>query len=535
MYLIEENWADNLEQGFNKYKNLKENNELIQDFDYYDLLPQEDPDIINDFSSILEEITNDKKILCISKKLFELIYDKNDLKDYHYIKYYSGNNKLIIEYENDNKAILLIDPLNQRNLKNNAKIILIEDEKKNKLFKNLLSLSSRNDIPDDYLDYIISIDSYNNKLKNILKLLIYFYYYEKDLKNNKEDIFNENDNNYYYLINPEWLNEFKDLFNYSEINDSLKLIDRKNKNINYNNLNNYYEDIISQINENILNEKKVLFGKIFDAENLKLYSKKIYNIIYLKNCYIINSQIMNIIKSIFKDNQINIKSRNIFFMDNSIYIFYDKKVIIGKLNEILLFIPKYIIVYNSKEILESEKKYLLKDTIENYINEFECDLNNPNLQILEGNGEKIGKLVVVQSDTHYNEKSPVKKVKNKIIPTIDIPYLAYSMNLPYEKFQLEIKDNQNLLDSKIDFNQVKTKNSKKNSFKINKSEIMMNKQQNKNNYNINKEINSFANISNISNEKNKKNDREIIGQKYIKNKHNDFPDENKILYEKNEN
>ena len=61
----------------------------------------------------------------------------------------------------------------------------------------------------------------------------------------------------------------------------------------------------------------------------------------------------------------------------------------------------------------------------------------------------------------------------------------------------------------------------------------MNKQQNKNNYNINKEINSFANISNISNEKNKKNDREIIGQKYIKNKYNDFQDENKILYEKN--
>lgn len=74
---------------------------------------------------------------------------------------------------------------------------------------------------------------------------------------------------------------------------------------------------------------------------------------------------MNSIKSIFNDNKINIKSRRILFKDISIYKFYDKKVIIEKLNEILFFIPKY--------------KILLENPIENYINELKCDLNNPRL------------------------------------------------------------------------------------------------------------------------------------------------------------
>ena len=82
-YLIEENWIDNLKEGFNKYKNLKKKNELNRNIDYYDLLPKEDPKFINNFSTILKYIKNNKKIKCISKKLFELIYDKNDLKNEH--------------------------------------------------------------------------------------------------------------------------------------------------------------------------------------------------------------------------------------------------------------------------------------------------------------------------------------------------------------------------------------------------------------------------------------------------------------------
>ena len=78
-YLIEENWIDNLKEGFNKYNNLKKTNELNEEFDYYDLLPEKDPNFINDFSSILKCIENNKKIKCLSKELLELMYDESDL------------------------------------------------------------------------------------------------------------------------------------------------------------------------------------------------------------------------------------------------------------------------------------------------------------------------------------------------------------------------------------------------------------------------------------------------------------------------
>ena len=39
-YLIEESWIDNLKKGYNIYKKLKKANELSEDLDYYDLLPE---------------------------------------------------------------------------------------------------------------------------------------------------------------------------------------------------------------------------------------------------------------------------------------------------------------------------------------------------------------------------------------------------------------------------------------------------------------------------------------------------------------
>ena len=140
----------------------------------------------------------------------------------------SGKDNLIFEYENNNKAILFISPLNQKGIRY-INIILIKDEQKNELFQNILS--NANNIPDKYLKNIMPFDIYY-KLSNILKLFICFYNYEKDLKEKQEQFFNENDKDYYYLINPDWLTKFKDKFNYSEIFES------DSKNINYNNLKN---------------------------------------------------------------------------------------------------------------------------------------------------------------------------------------------------------------------------------------------------------------------------------------------------------
>ena len=225
-YLIEGNWIDDLKKGFNIYKNLKKMKNINKDFNYCDLIPERQPNFINNFSNIIGIIKNNKNFKFISKHLLEIIYNNNDLENHNFIKYYSGKDNLIFEYENDNKAILFISPLNQKGIRY-INIILIKDEQKNELFQNILS--NANNIPDKYLKNIMPFDIYY-KLSNILKLFIYFYNYEKDLKEKQEQFFNENDKDYYYLINPDWLTKFKDKFNYSEILESVC----KNKNINYN-------------------------------------------------------------------------------------------------------------------------------------------------------------------------------------------------------------------------------------------------------------------------------------------------------------
>ena len=515
-YLIEENWIDNFREGINKYKNLKKENKLNKEFDYNDLLPDEGPNIINNFSSILKSIQDNKKIRCINQKLIEIIYE-SDLKDDELcIKYYSGNNKIIIKYENDNKSILWLDPLNKKEIKNNIKIILIKDDQKLNLFKNLLS---KNNYPENYLNYILPIDAYSNILKNILKLFIYFYYYDKELEeynNNSEGnkkfseeksyslenrpkkkkatkklIFNKKDGKNYYLINSFWLNKFKDFFNYSEICKTLK--SKEKKNIDYINLSNYYDKIISELYEkDILISKTEFFGEIFSPEKVISKTYSLYNISYHKNCYIINSQIMNIIKSIFNGKEINIKSKKIYFSNNSVYEFNENKVIIGNLNGELAFIPKYIIVYDSNEIFESEKNNLLENTIENYIKEFKCDSSNTYSQILKNNKGNIGKLIIFQN---IREKSD-KKRKKKFIENSDIQYIGYAINESDEEKQLEVNNNQQSLNNK---------NDSKNTYKNN------------------------------SKENNPEKDKEIIEIKDVNEKNNNTLKQNKILKQNNEN
>ena len=73
-------------------------------------------------------------------------------------------------------------------------------------------------------------------IKNdILYALISIYYYEKTLwlNNKKESIFNEH--NFYYLINPNWIINFKKLYNYQILSQYLKHINSNGKPINYNN------------------------------------------------------------------------------------------------------------------------------------------------------------------------------------------------------------------------------------------------------------------------------------------------------------
>ena len=140
-YLIEESWHNQLLDYFGKYDTLKEQGKINKNTDFLDFLPKLEGEFINNFSQIIKCIKDNKKMKLISHELIESIYKKDDLNDLNIIKYYAGNNKIIIEYKNnDKKALLIVNPLNENNLEEKAFIISIKKEEKINLFEDILNL-----------------------------------------------------------------------------------------------------------------------------------------------------------------------------------------------------------------------------------------------------------------------------------------------------------------------------------------------------------------------------------------------------------
>ena len=160
-YLITEAYDNKLVEYLdNKEKN--ENKNLIND----------EPDIINNLSEIIEHLKKDESIKLISKKLIESICTNNNFKDEHVIKYYAGKNKIIMEYKDnkDNKALLMINPNDEKkdDIKKNIFLISIGNQDKKELFDKILS--SENNF-DENNNNIIPFDIYINNNQELKKEL----------------------------------------------------------------------------------------------------------------------------------------------------------------------------------------------------------------------------------------------------------------------------------------------------------------------------------------------------------------------------
>ena len=210
----------------------------------------ENPEIINDISSAISCLKNNTKFKIISKQLMMSIFNNNELNNYKSIQYYTGNNKIIIEYKeiDENRCLLLINPFLDITQKFYFTLKECGDEK-HQIYKDLLSKESNYDsylsnnskfnniinqfeeLPNNksiiYTKKYAKNNQFINKNDEILKILIYIYYFEKSLLNKKEDIFDENQE--YYLINSEWFNELKKCYNYNKLNNSLNKYFSKNK------------------------------------------------------------------------------------------------------------------------------------------------------------------------------------------------------------------------------------------------------------------------------------------------------------------
>ena len=174
-YLVKEVWINEL------FKNIKNKNSG-QNIKSLNSFSQKDFQFIS--SSFENFLNNLDKYKLINKEALKLIYDDKLLNNYNCVKYYTGNNKMIIEYSKNN-GILLVG-CKPKDIDKNNKIFVIsnlaQNNKKINLYKELLSLKI-----DSYFSFsnnikwksiITNIEDFLNK-SNIIK--------NKNLYNSKDD------------------------------------------------------------------------------------------------------------------------------------------------------------------------------------------------------------------------------------------------------------------------------------------------------------------------------------------------------------
>jgi len=435
-FLIEKNdWERFIYYKINPYD--QNNNNFLN-------IQKEIPEFIDNISSALTILKNNKNIKLVKKDLIESLYQDNNLKDFKSINYYCGNKKLLIEFNEKYScmALLILNPL-ESIVNNNANLYIIAfrtmNHLKETIYKNLLSqeIDLNIDILNNlkYNNIIIKkLNNYNNingiypieehqknngcnyfKDDNILIIFIYIFYYEKYLSIYKENIFDEN--NSYFLINPEWLKYYKDFYNYKKLFEVLKNISNNDNNnlINYTNLGRFNLNILNDLNNFFFEKRKtdISFGTIMP--NISYINK---NINFYDNCFIIDEQIINRMLNAHKNLTDNIDKLSYKIKVKSKYIYLicynSNSVSIGFLNDNLLFTPTLLFLYNNFIILEREFNLLFKKTIKEYIQFRKCLETYKNIQaLIERKNNKIGNMISLKVD-EFKSKQITDNMKKEL-------------------------------------------------------------------------------------------------------------------------
>ena len=209
--------------------------------------------IIDNISSALHFLKNNKRLRLVPKNCLRKFIPINYLRYFKNVNYYCGFNKLIIEFygKYSSNALLIVNPLEsiiddnmysfvlafrtQNNLRGEVYPYLLEYDYNDILNKDIIDSLKNNNIfiSNEFEKYIKNPNNIfpfekngilqNNYFKfdkdNILNIFIYIFYYEKSLSISKENFFNEIQD--YFLINPDWLKDYKDFYDYSKLNKAL--------------------------------------------------------------------------------------------------------------------------------------------------------------------------------------------------------------------------------------------------------------------------------------------------------------------------
>ena len=317
--------------------------------------------------------------------------------------------------------------------------------KHKKLTSNDISNISSNNTFDKTISQrhkvIINVQDQLPFKKELLNIFINIFYYEKLLSENKESLFN--DKRKYCLINPQWLNNLKNYYNYEKLCSLLNKNCKENPDVNYKNIDDYIDDIIkANLNKNTLNfNRKQLSEELTDIKNITCFLLKKFGIKFIFEGVIFPVKIMKLIKEWNK--KIPIFPKELHFKNNFIIYVNNPKIIIGNLNDDNIFTPKYVFEYNSSYIVSKERKTILNSkTIKEYIKSKKCSLYDFKLQKLKNEkDEDIGKFIIMKTQNHKIIKNtkPSKlriltpsEIKNLRARTIDHPSYTKSRILEYK-------------------------------------------------------------------------------------------------------
>jgi hypothetical protein len=479
-FLIDSFWENELANCIiNEDKNKILLNERQLD-DSFNFLPKEQPKFINEASIAKSHLKNNNRIKLISRDIIKLVYPDYNLNNDNPINCYGGNNRLIIEFEenesNLNNIFLIINPKESILQNNNALIIYLKvpnNNNKEEFYGELLfiNLNLNEDKNKSLKDGNIIIDNsqifsksnfslgkngiirYNsqNSIKNILSIFIYIFYFEKSLSLLEENVFNQNQN--YYIINIEWLDKFKEYYDYNKIYDILKTqYDIRNIEINYNNFEGHIFTIQNLYFKNIHLKISGQFEKYVNINEINPKKKTKQNIEFYQNNFLIHEKIIEMIyKYNYPNEKILIKPKKIIVKNNNIYLFDECSINIGNLNEQYLFSPQYLFFYNQLRILTEEKEKLFCLSIKDYIESRKCIENNYNIQtLIEENNKAIGKLIIFHTNVKKEKrKNEFKEYNIDKILKEKIDILESENNQKDTKYEKEINERDEIINKLV--------------------------------------------------------------------------------------
>ena len=298
------------------------------------------------------------------------------------------NEKDILNFQIKNGLIDMSTLINSNQINNFERAKKELFNRKANIYKNIIKDNSK------YKDLI---EEFKNKYKVHLEMLIRLYILYQD---NKEKISNEfldlkKEEKEFYLINSEWIEKFKNFFEYDDLVLYLGKLDRDSINTLFK--NNILENQILDLPEEYFNKilaknEKEINKKIEDISQIDVkinIEEKNIDLKLYTNFQIIDQKIfglLNILEYSYNPN----KSDLYFIGNNNMLLrFQNQQIInsicdvIGSLNEQNIFIPEYIFYYNKENIDISSLNLF-------FINKFNKDPKRENIYTLGSEDSPIG-------------------------------------------------------------------------------------------------------------------------------------------------